>query len=76
MANAQPNGWNEWSKYVLKALETNEKDHEKMMGLLQEQNKQIAMLQVKSGVWGFAAGAIPTLLLLAAWVVQQFVGGP
>jgi hypothetical protein len=68
-----PNGWNEWSKYVLKALESNEKDHQNMQATLNEVNKQIAMLQVKSGVWGFAAGAIPSLILLIAWVVQSIV---
>ena len=74
MSNQQspPNGWTEWSKYVLKALEANEKDHEKIMAILNEQNKQLAMLQVKSGVWGFAAGAIPSVLLLVAWLT----GGP
>ena len=67
MTNAT-NGWREWSKYVLKELEHNRADHDKMLDLLNEIDKrvaamdnEVAALQVKAGVWGLIAGTIPVV---------------
>ncbi len=58
----ETNGWGEYSKLVLQKL----KDHE---GLLKDISEtlvlirvEIAMLKVKSTLWGGAAGAIPVLI--------------
>ncbi len=55
----EKNGWQEWSKHVLKELERFDE-------LLSELNRtqvdikiEIAMLKVKSSLWGMIAGSIP-----------------
>ena len=58
------NGWNEYSKMVLKELENNEKDHKIIMDKLNKIQVEIAMLKVKSGVWGAIAGLIPVIIAL------------
>ena len=65
------NGWGEWRKYVLKALEANESDHKEIMLALSELHVEVARLQVKSGVWGAVAGAIAGAVpLLIALLVK------
>lgn len=70
------NGWQEWSKYVLKELErlnacttelTN-KNSALMVELAETKLKfsnEITRLKVKSGTWGLLGGAIPVAIMLA-----------
>lgn len=61
--------WLEWKQHVLLELvELNNgmKERDKTM---QKMQVQIAILQVKAGVWGLAGGA---LALLVAWMIQKF----
>lgn len=55
------NGWREWSKYVLKELERNNADHEKILVQLNVMQNEITALKVKAGIWGFIGGAIPVI---------------
>ena len=55
------NGWREWSKYVLKELERNNADHEKILVQLNKMENEITALKVKAGIWGFVGGAIPVI---------------
>lgn len=59
-----PNGWNEWSKYVLKELERLNGCYEKLEDHIQKVSTDIAMLKVKAGVWGLIAGMIPAAVAL------------
>lgn len=58
------NGWEQWSKHILielKRLNTNDENlEEKINKVLIE----IAMLKVKSGIWGLMGGAIPVFIIL------------
>lgn len=58
------NGWHEWSRHVLRELERMDESirilHQEMVSLKIE----IAMLQVKSGIWGALAGLLPVILYL------------
>ena len=56
------NGWTEWSKYVLKTLESQAEDIKSVNTILQQIKVDIAMLQVKSSLWG-AVGALVIVVL-------------
>lgn len=65
------NGWGEWRKYVLKALDMNESDHKEIIVGLNQLHVEVARLQVKSGIWGAVAGAIAGAVpLLIALLVK------
>jgi len=66
-----PDGWNEWSRHVLSELERLNTCYER---LAEQQNRicvEIARLQVKAGVWGFAAGLLPALGVFLWWLVTK-----
>ncbi len=58
------NSWAEWSKYVLKELERNNNDHESMSDKLDKIAVEIAMLKVKSGLWGTIGGLVSAAVFL------------
>lgn len=69
---AEPgNGWQEWSNYVLKELERLNDCYDKLDSSVQNIHTEIAMLKVKSGVWGAVGGAIPIGIGLAVWFIKQ-----
>ena len=73
--NRLTNGWTEWSKHVLKKLEELEK-HDKdtqdaidlfkneINKILTEIKVEVAMLKVKSGIWGLIGGLIPVAIAI------------
>ena len=66
-----PNGWNQWSKHVLKELERLNEVMERLEAKLNEVEKDLVMLKVKSGVWGLIGGAIPAVSILIMWLVKK-----
>jgi len=66
------NGWGEYAKYVLKELERLNKSLDDLeQRLIDIQTKdlakirtEIAMLKVKSGLWGAVAGMVPVIIVL------------
>ncbi len=65
------NGWPEWGKFVLKELERLNACYDALVIQNQKMQVDIAMLKVKSGVWGFAAGLLPSLAVLILWIVKN-----
>lgn len=80
------NGWNEWSRHVLAELQrlhgTIENLEDKIEILKDDFTKNfndelrkiqvdIAMLQVKSGIWGLLGGLIPVLIYLVLEVSKR-----
>jgi hypothetical protein len=63
------NGWNEWSRHVLAELERLNGCYDKMNTQLGKIHVEIAMLKVKSGIWGAIGGAIPVIVLIALYFV-------
>jgi len=61
MAALESNGWNEWSRHVLSELERNNDELKELRTALEGIRVEIATLKVKAGVWGAAAGLIPTI---------------
>lgn len=64
-------GWKEWSKYVLKELERLNTSYERLDNRLDTVAKEIAMLQVKAGIWGLAGGIIPLAIVIILWLVKM-----
>ena len=62
--------WGEWGRHVLLALEKNEDDHTKLSETLSTIQLDIAKLQMKAGLWGALAGAVPGI---AAAVIMLVV---
>ncbi len=65
------NGWSEWGKYVLKELERLNDCYEEQQKIMQRIQVEIAMLKVKSSVWGGMAGLIPSLGLLIYYIIKN-----
>lgn len=61
MVSGETNGWNEWSRHVLAELERNNEELKELRSALEGIRVEIATLKVKAGVWGAAAGLIPTI---------------
>lgn len=65
------NGWSEWGKYVLKELERLNDYYEEQQKIIQQIQVEVAMLKVKSGIWGGIAGLVPSLGLLIYYIVKN-----
>lgn len=70
MPSDSTNGWAEWGRHVLKELERLNDCYNQINQQMTKQNAdiakyqakvdaQISALQVKAGVWGLIAGAVP-----------------
>jgi len=59
------NGWNEWSRYVLKELERLNSALETQTIELNQIGRDIVSLKLKAGVWGLIGAAIPVAIGLA-----------
>ena len=56
--NQRANGWNEWSRYVLKELESLNDKYERLDAKLDETKLEVVQLQTKAGAWGAILGAL------------------
>jgi len=65
------NGWNEWSRHVLSELERLNGCYDKIDGQLRKIHVEIAMLKVKSGMWGAIGGFIPVLITMAIYIMAR-----
>lgn len=65
MASPESNGWNEWSRHVLAELERLNDCYTQLNTSVGNIHIEIAMLKVKSGMWGAIGGMIPIVILLA-----------
>jgi hypothetical protein len=70
------NSWAEWRKLVLNELESHRSAIEKLNDKYSSHSTELAILKVKSGLWGAAAGAIITVAALLFWMLTGHkVGG-
>jgi hypothetical protein len=65
------NGWNEWSKHVLKELERLNSCYTGLDKEVKKIHIELVKLQVKSGLWGAAAGAIPVIIMLLVQYIRK-----
>ncbi len=57
-----PDEWSKQEALVLNELKENATDHKEMIAKLNKIEIELAMLKVKSGLWGGLAGGIPALI--------------
>ena len=57
----EQNGWNEWSRHVLAELERLNDCYNKLDTKMNRLFTEVAMLKVKSGVWGAIGGSMPVI---------------
>jgi hypothetical protein len=65
------NGWNEWSKHVLAELIRLNTCYDDMSKNMNQIRIEIAMLQVKSGIWGAIGGCIPVIITILIYIVAK-----
>ena len=65
------NGWDEWSKYVLKELERQDQFMKDLANKVNKIEIQIATLKAKSGIWGALAGMIPAVGTILYWLLTK-----
>jgi hypothetical protein len=69
------NGWNEWSRHVLRELERInqqvEKLHDEMSDLRQDLAIVRTELRLKAGIWGAIGAAIPVIVMLAFQLLKK-----
>jgi len=58
----EQNGWKEYQRLVLSELERHSSLIESLRSDVAQVRTDIAMLKVKSGIWGAIAGTIPVLI--------------
>lgn len=63
--NEQGNGWTQYQKLVLAELERLGDEYKEIKNTLSEIQLEIAMLKVKSGLWGALAGVVTVLTGIA-----------
>lgn len=60
----ETNGWNEWSRYVLRELENARDERKAVLEEVQKLRTDVEVLKWRAGLWGAAAGAIPVLVAI------------
>lgn len=68
---ASENGWNEWSRHVLAELERLNGGYESINDQLRKIHIEIAMLKVKSGMWGALGGCVPVLIMALVYIMTK-----
>lgn len=63
--NDNNQSFREWRLWIREELKRHAGELVDIKKTLTELKVEIAMLKVKSGIWGFAAGAIPVLIMIA-----------
>jgi hypothetical protein len=69
MGGSSGNGWDQWQKHVLAELARQQDCLVRIERWQRKMALDVAMLKVKSGIWGAMGGLIPLAVLLAiqAW---------
>lgn len=64
-------GWGEWSRHVLKTLEDQGLDIRDIRNSIALIQTEIAVLKVKSGIWGAMGGMIPVLIAVVLFWMER-----
>ncbi len=65
------NGFEKWGRYILLELERQAKCIEDNRKDIHKNAINVAVLQVKSGIWGFLAGLIPGIGALLWFLLKK-----
>lgn len=66
-----PDGWQEWSKYVLAELKELSRLYDCLDKKVGNMRVDIATLKVKAGIWGLIGGMIPVALIVVLWLLKK-----
>jgi hypothetical protein len=61
----EPSDWNQYQRLVMNKLETLEQGQKEMNAHLGDLTTEMAVMKVKSGLWGFLAGTVPAAIAVA-----------
>lgn len=71
MSQPTDGGWNEYRRLVLQELKVLHEDNVELKNHIADLKAAVAVLQFKSGLWGFVAGAIPSVSALAYMAINK-----
>lgn len=60
----EDNGWEQWKLYIVKELERINDQYKCLEAKIDKILQDVAMLNVKSGIWGAIGGMIPMLVII------------
>ena len=66
-----PNDWSDWKQHVLNELSELKDEVRAGREDIAKFQVELAILKLKSGLWGFAAGALPTIGMLIIWSIKD-----
>lgn len=69
-----PDGWKEYQVHVLAELKRLNGSYIGLDEKVDKLCKDIAVLKVKSGIWGLMGGIIPIIIFLGIWILQGIIG--
>jgi hypothetical protein len=67
------NDWKEYQIFVLEELGRLNNNIEKLETTINSISKDTAVLKVKAGMWGLIGGAIPVLIALGIYVLNNLI---
>jgi len=65
-----PESWGAWRHHILKEIKRLGERQEALNTTLTKIHIELAMLKVKSGIWGLIGGAIPVIIGLVFFVLK------
>lgn len=71
MSDFKDQDWIQYRKLILSDLERHEELLEKILIQVNKTRTEVALLQLRAGLWGLAAGCLPVIMLL----LMQYVKG-
>jgi len=73
MPEKHADDWSEWKNVIKIHMEATDNSLRDIGQAISSLNTAIAKLQVQSGVWGFLAGAVPTMGLILFLFIKEKV---
>lgn len=71
MSEWDGNGWTQYQRLVLSELERLGEGQDKIEAQLAKVEVRIAILQVKSGIWGFLGGAMTVVIMILVEFIKK-----
>lgn len=66
--------WDAYRLLVITSLTALQSDMQSLRNEMYSMSGKIQSLEVKAGVWGLIAGAVPTLIAIVFLVIQRLMG--
>jgi len=63
--------WSVWENHVLDELKELKREAKRATSEISDFKTELALLKLKSGLWGFVAGAIPVAGSILLWMLKN-----